>query len=164
METFQRIPGNNIRNYGSIIFDGQATRLFGYELGYANSFFQYSDSSSVGTAPTIAGLLNRDENMAHFDTRWQMLPETVGVLGYQFRDISYTSDEEIQPGVLSKDRNARIHYGYAGVDHAFRPDLTGSLRAGAQFIDYYNDPNISSEVAPYVLASLKWRMPWRRWQ
>jgi len=152
METFQRVPGDNMRNYGSIVFDGQATRLFGYEVGYANSFFDYD-------AEQTAGLLNRVENMGHFDTRWQLLPQTVGVLGYQFRDINYTGDQEIGgpgSGTFSEDRNARIHYGYAGVDHAFRPDLTGSLRAGAQFIDYYNDPNTESDVSPYVLASLRW--------
>src|SRR5580765_1072683 len=31
---FQRISGDNIRNYGSIVFDAELTRLFGLEVGY----------------------------------------------------------------------------------------------------------------------------------
>src|SRR5262249_28591944 len=38
----------------------------------------------------------------------------------------------------------------------FRPDLTGSLKAGASFIDYFNDPNNQNDTAPYVTASLKY--------
>ncbi len=45
---------------------------------------------------------------------------------------------------------------YAGVDHTFRPDLTANLRAGAQYIDYYNDPTTSSDISPYVQLSLRY--------
>jgi hypothetical protein len=166
METFQRVPGDNIRNYGTVVFNGQATRLFGYEIGYANSFFDYEDTGATrdefgNLQPSVGGLLNRDEHVIHLDSRWQMLPQTVGVLGYQFRDMAYTSGEVIAEPLFSSPvyadvRDTMIHYVYAGVDHTFRPDLTGSLRAGAQFIDYYNDPSTSSDIAPYVLASLRW--------
>lgn len=166
METFQRVPGDNIRNYGTIVFNGQATRLFGYEIGYANSFWDYEDTGATTDAngvyqPSIGGLLNRFENAIHLDTRWQMLPQTVGIVGYQFRDLAYTSDEIIAeplfaPPVYADARNAIIHYGYLGVDHSFRPDLTASLRAGAQFVDYYNDSSVDSDISPYALASLRW--------
>jgi hypothetical protein len=164
METFQRIPGDNMRNYGTVVFDGQATRNLGYEIGYANSWYKYDDtgfrSDGFEVSPSLGGLLNRMEHAVHLDGRWTVLPQTVGVLGYQFREIGYTEDEPIAGPVFeptfSDARNARVHYGYAGVDHTFRPDLSGSLRAGAQFIDYYNDPFTESDVSPYVLASLKW--------
>ena len=59
--------------------------------------------------------------------------------------------------VFSKDRNSRSHRVYVGVDETFRPDLTGALRAGGQYVDYYNDPNgLGSGWAPYVKASLRW--------
>ena len=165
METFQRIPGENMRNFGAINFDGQATRLLSYEVGYANTFFDYAaDGATLGSdgqvIPSNAGLLNRLEHVIHLDSRWQMLPSTVGVVGYQFREVDYTGDEPISGNlfsvIMSDSRNARIHYGYVGADHTFRPDLTGSLRAGAQFVDYFNSPTSDTQIAPYVLASLKW--------
>src|SRR5512133_1122354 len=36
--TFQRVPGDNIRNEGKITFGADLTPKFGMEVGYANSF------------------------------------------------------------------------------------------------------------------------------
>jgi predicted porin len=168
METFQRIDGDNIRNFGSINFDGKATRLFGYQLGYANSYYNYDDENETegflgAVNPSISGLLDRLEHVGHFDTRWQLQPDTVGVLGYQYRQVNYTGDEAIAGSAIlgdvieSDDRDSRTHYGYVGVDHSFRPDFTGALRVGAQFTDYFNDDSDDdTDVSPYVLASLKY--------
>jgi uncharacterized protein (PEP-CTERM system associated) len=57
---------------------------------------------------------------------------------------------------MSSARNNNSHYGYVGLEHTFRPDLTGSIRGGARFTDYYNSPNDQSDVTPYVLASLRY--------
>ena len=57
---------------------------------------------------------------------------------------------------MSDDRNARSYYGYVGLDHNFRPDLTGSVRAGARYTDYYNDPASQNQASPYAMASLKY--------
>lgn len=166
METFQRIPGDNIRNYGMINFDGRATRLFGYQLGYANSYFNYdADGESYGAFgtvnPSTGGLLDRLEHVAHLDGRWQVWPDTVGIVGYQYRQANYTGDERIAGNaidgyIFSDERDSRSHYGYVGVDHTFRPELTGALRAGATYTDYFNDPNNEDRVTPYVLASLRY--------
>src|ERR1035438_143461 len=40
--TFQRIPGNNTMNYGVINFSAQLTPLFGVEVGYANTLYDYA--------------------------------------------------------------------------------------------------------------------------
>jgi len=53
-------------------------------------------------------------------------------------------------------RNNSSHYGYLGVDQTFRADLSGSLRAGARYNDYYNDPYSQNAPSPYVNASLKY--------
>jgi hypothetical protein len=148
-QTFQRISGDNIRNYGFINLDVQLSRLFGLQVGYANAFFDYDDEvNSV--------LLDRVEHMPHVDARWQLAPTTVGLIGYKYREVNYTGDGLIDGFVPSDQRDSRAHYIYAGVEHSFRPDLTGSLKAGASFIDYYNDPNDQSDVAPYVEGSLKY--------
>ena len=170
--SFQRVPGDNIRNAGAINFDAQLTHLFGFQLGYGNAFYDYAatgaqDDGTGAVLPSTAGELNRIENSVHLDARYLIQRETTGVLGYQFRDTSYTANELIggafdagvpTPGenISSDSRNSRMHYGYAGLDHNFRADLMGSVRAGASLSDYYNDPTTGGEVSPYAQLSLRW--------
>lgn len=153
--TWQRVPGNNIRNYGGVALDGKLTPLLGFEVGYENAFYDYADSGPLSASAT----LDRLEHAIHLDSRWQLQPETVGVLGYQFGWTDYTADQQIaifDPTIMSDVRNERSHYVYVGADHTFRPDLTGSFRAGARFTDYYNDPAASQNTTPFVKLSLRW--------
>jgi hypothetical protein len=168
--TFQVISGDNIRNFGSINFDAELTRLFGLEIGYDNSYVDYAQNGvefdDVGNIiPSNSGLLDRIENGVHLDTRWMILPETVGILGYRFRNVSYTSDEEIGAELVrgipfivrSGTRNFREHSFYVGAEHTFSPSLTGAVRGGASYVDYYNDPNGDhTEWGPYGLANLRY--------
>jgi hypothetical protein len=170
--SFQRVPGDNIRNAGAINFNAQLTHLFGVQIGYANSLYDYAatgatDNGLNEVVPSTAGVLNRMENVVHLDGRWLIQRQTTGILGYQYRDTAYTANELIAgafnanvplPGenVTSDSRNSRMHYGYLGLDHNFRPDLTGSVRAGASLSDYYNDPTQSSEISPYAQLSLRY--------
>jgi hypothetical protein len=167
LSTFQRVPGDNIRNYGVINFDAQLTPVIGLQAGYANAYYNYSDSGVTtdifgNTVPSLSGLLDRIEHAAHLDSRWTITPETIGIFGYEYREVDYIGDEllgttDTGDDVFSKDRNSRSHRIYVGVDETFRPDLTGALRAGGQYVDYYNDPNgLGSGWAPYVKASLRW--------
>ena len=70
--TFQRVSGDNIRNYGRISAVGQITRLFGIEVGYANAYYNYDDTDGTAASPSIGGLLNRMEHTVTLDTRWQI--------------------------------------------------------------------------------------------
>jgi hypothetical protein len=105
------------------------------------------------------------------DGRFQIMPETVAVVGYQFQEVDYIGNEPIAqsvvlkvvghtleevtlPAEMSNARNDRAHYGYVGLDHNFNPDLSGSLRIGLSDTSYYNSPGSSSDVSPYVQASL----------
>jgi hypothetical protein len=159
-DTFQRIPGDNIRNYGRIKFNAQITPLFGTELGYDNSFFKYDDEGGDETFPSHAGLLDRVEHYFHIDARWRILPDTVGLIGYRFGLIDYTADENIGFDPIndviyqSDSRNSRSHYVYAGVEHVFRPNLSGSARVGGRYTDYYNTDE--SGISPYASASLSY--------
>jgi hypothetical protein len=149
-ETFQRISGDNIRNVGAVSFTAQVTPRFGVELAYDNWYFNYDDSGPG----SYSALLDRIEQMPRLDLRWLMQPQTTGLIGYQYRMVDYTADELIGFGVTSDARNSRAHYGYLGVEHTFRPDLTGKLKAGASWADYYNDPTSDSNVAPYLSGSV----------
>lgn len=176
--TFQRISGDNKRNYGSIVFNAEATRLLGFEVGYANAWYDYADDGA-GTSPDIfgnvnvtspsrSGLLDRMEHTAHIDSRWHFSPQTTGIVGYQYSETVYDADENVQGTVVvafppaagplrtSEDRNNRSHYFYGGVEHSFTPDFSASARIGAQYIDFYNDPSNENSWSPYAQGSLRY--------
>jgi hypothetical protein len=173
--TFQRLSGDNIRNFGSVSLDTQVTRTFGLGFGYDNSFYDYKDKDpKLGgpdefgnpvIVPSNAGALNRIEQRAHLEGSFLIQPETKLLLGYQFSSYNYTGDEliggEVTPfgianAVVSNDRNNREHTFYVGAEHAFTPELTGSIRAGASYTDYYNDPFSNPNWTPYVNASMRY--------
>ncbi len=158
---FQRISGNNIVNSAGITVDGVLTPLLGFEAGYNNGWYDYD-------ADELSGPLNRDENYAHLDLRWNVAHETVGVLGYQFGDVSYDgtgpyanpygfdNTDHILPSVDSHIdvRDTISHTVYLGADHTFLPNLLGSVRVGATYYDYYKSPEGGSDFGPYATANL----------
>src|SRR5579864_8509490 len=106
--TFQRVSGNNIRNYGIIGVDAALTPEIGISLGYDNSFYDYKDRGASTVAlsdggvlyePSLAGALNRIENRVHLEGNYQIMPETKVLVGYQFTDVDYNANEVIG-GVL----------------------------------------------------------------
>jgi hypothetical protein len=160
--TFQRIPGNNLRNYGAINFEAQITPKLGVEAGYANTFYSYADDQVTVTpsfTPSLSGLLDDIDQAIHLDGRWQLQPQTIGVLGYQFRAVNYTAGQRIGgtllAPIMSDIRDSTMHYGYVGLDHNFQPDLTGSIRAGGRYNIYPNEPG-QDDLSPYGLASLRY--------
>ncbi len=182
--TFQRVSGNNIRNYGIIGLDAQLTPEIGLGVGYDNAFYDYKDTGygltpsgvfpgggSFGVVqPGLAGTLNRIENRAHIEGSYTVMPETKGLFGFQFSDINYTGDELIGGNYIadaagniavsnaqySQDRNSRNYTPYVGVEHDFSPQLKGALRAGASYTQYPNDSSQSGNWTPYVNASLRY--------
>jgi len=161
--TFQRYSGNNMRNYGVIDFLAQVTPEFGLDLGYANTLVKYSDDANpaVTGVASNAGLLDELDHVIHLDGRYQLQPQTVGILGVQYRQTAYTGDQPIGvydtgEAVMSDARNARSYYGYVGLDHNFRPDFTGSVRLGGRYTDYYNSADSENQASPYAMLSLKY--------
>lgn len=159
-DSFQSFSGDNIRNYGSIAFNAQVSRQFGIEVGYANALYDYADNSDFGNS----AYLDRLEHSVHIDGRWNFQRDTVGIIGYQYSFVCYTADEylaTIPPtlttpaiNVYSDSRNSRTHYGYVGLEHTFLPDLTGSIRAGVSYSDYFNSPDSDTTLAPYFKGNL----------
>jgi hypothetical protein len=154
--TYQRVSGDNIRNYGNLTVNADVTRQFGIEAGYENSYYNYSDDG----AGSLSAVLDRIEQAPHIDARYKFTPQTTGVAGYQFGMTDYIADELLSdaPGeTLTSDyRNSRAHYLYLGADHNFSPDMVGMIRAGARFTDYYNNPDAGNDTSPYVKASLRY--------
>ncbi|MEO7300600.1 MAG: outer membrane beta-barrel protein [Verrucomicrobiota bacterium] len=155
-----RTEGDNIRNWASVNFIAELTEILGLEVGYANTFYDYQEENGTVASPSRSALLDRDEHLATLNLRWRLLPETVGILGYKFGVVNYSSDEAIGIApdgtvVHSDIRDSRSHYLYVGADHQFNSQLSGSIRVGAQYFDFYNQDQ--SSVSPYADASLTYQ-------
>jgi len=148
---------NNIVNYGAIDFNIEASELLGFNVGYNNAYYNYADDGGTAANPSTAALLNRIENRFNIDSQWKLFPETTGILGYMYGQNLYTGDEPIGIGLTSSDKNARSQTLYVGAQHYFTPTLSGLIKAGAQYFDYYGDPQGGNNWSPYVLADLKYQ-------
>jgi hypothetical protein len=170
VSTAQRVSGNNIANTALISLHTDWTREFSTLLAYHNSFYDYENSGSTinpGFPPTVtpsyAGTLNRVEQAISLDFQWQLQPTTMVYIGYQFGLVDYTGDQLIAISVYngslvpaySDSRNNWSQFVYVGVQHDFTANLIGSLKAGFQYADYYNNPTGSqTSLSPYGDASL----------
>jgi hypothetical protein len=173
-----RIDGDNLSNHGTIALNTDWTRLFSTSLTYENSFYDYDQSGAmvnssgllilpdgITPGPSLAGILDRDEQDISLNLDWHVLPETTLYVGYQFSWVDYTKNEPIAVvpivtptfnGVYhSGDRDTRSQYGYVGIEQQFTPNLTANIRAGATYTDVYADPLFpSTSWSPYADISL----------
>jgi hypothetical protein len=170
-----RVNGDNIANHGAVALTTDWARQFSTVFTYNNNFYDYDNAGATEAnwlttpdRPTLAGVLNRDENSASIDFKWHVQPETTLFVGYQYSLVNYTGDEPIafsipllidKPGskgfYQSSDRDSMTHYAYVGLEHQFTPNLGGSARGGVSYTDIYNDPlNSNTSWAPYADVSL----------
>jgi hypothetical protein len=169
---FNRVSGDNIRNSGAITVDGKLTRLLGFEVGYDNAYYDYAaisaptDIAGPGQIRTGPGAtLNRIENGVHLEGRYELAPETYGIVGFRYREIGYTAGVPITGTsvvgapdtfsvlVNSDARNADMYAPYVGISHVFSPSLNASLDVGANYAEYPNDSSQAANWSPYVSLS-----------
>lgn len=144
--TFLRLNGNNIRNTGSGWFTAQVTSLLSSQLGYENTVYDYDNA-------TYSALLDRMEQRISGNLRYQLVPQTVGILGYSYSWTDYRgSGVPLFPVPSIKDN--RSHRAVIGADHNFNSTLNGSIRVGAEFTEYSNVPGGADQVSPYADANL----------
>jgi hypothetical protein len=164
-----RANGDNIHNVGVVRFSAELTRLTSLVLAYENSFYDYQQDNNNETKaqsaadPSRTGLLDRISQTVGAELHWQAARNTVGILGYKFGWVDFTGDEAIAQDSItghyykSDSRNNYSHYGYVGADHNFNQALSGSVRVGAQYTEYYNNyPNSTHELGPYAESSLSY--------
>jgi hypothetical protein len=152
---------------------GYANTVYAYQQT-ARSVIGYGENGDgLGDVPvgpflpqaSRSALLDRMEQLATLDLKWKATPDTTGVLGYQYGHTDYTAPEYIifpsppyngpglaNTGYMSDIRNSDSHFVFVGADESFTPDLNGSIRAGGEYVDYYNFH--TSRLSPYVDASL----------
>jgi hypothetical protein len=160
----RRVNGNNIRNTGTLTLNTAWTRLFSTALNYQNSFFDYQDNGATPDnlatqGASLAGLLNRIEQLVSLDFQWHVAPETVAFFGGQFGAVNYIGDEPIalntvgpQPFYYSDARDSRSYYGYVGVQRSMLANLSFTAKGGMQYTDNYNDN--ATSLNPYADISL----------
>jgi hypothetical protein len=152
-----------LRNYGTATVSAGLTEQLSLLLGYSNTLYDYQDNNVTGS---LSSLMDRMEHLAMINLRWQALPSTVALIGYQWGLMDFTGDQHtgirapgLQRDLWSDERNSQSHYIYAGVDQSFNPAWDASLRAGAQIVDYYNYPDENADnTNPYFDANTTYRM------
>src|ERR1017187_6345151 len=163
----RRVNGNNIGNTGTLILNTAWTRLFSTALNYQNSFFDYQNSGATTAnlatqGASLAGLMNRIEQLVSLDFQWHVAPETVAFFGGQFGVVNYIGDEPIAlnigpigpPVYYSDARDNRSYYGYVGVQRSMLANLSFTVKGGIQYSDNYNDPSGATSLNPYADVSL----------
>jgi hypothetical protein len=184
-----RSNGNNIHNAIAANFQAQLTRLFGLVLAYNNSIYSYEENAGNTVTPGVpsrSALLDVNQNTFTVDSTWALSEKTRGIFGYKFAMLLNTSPESVLndpngppftdgypyggPFYIPADsRNSRQHFVYVGADESFSSRLSGSLRVGLQYLDYYNNgtlqgvfPNVvfvrqpSSSLSPYADLSVNY--------
>ena len=156
-----RVGGNNVANHANVNLTVDWTRQFSTATYYQNELYIYSNSSGTnnvppGTNPSSAALLNRIDQRVGTDLQWHFQPETMGFVGYAYSWSRYTGNAEIvattpPPLIKSDTRNYNAQYMYVGANHVFTPSLSASGRAGATYVDSYNQS--STSWAPYADVS-----------
>ena len=164
-----RSEGNNLRNTGGISLAAGLTDSLELVGDYGNTLYDYEQEAGDSALydqlgriayPSRSALLDRQENSFGLNARYQLVPSTVGVIGYRFTSIAYSSDEALNPMALnvtnirhSKDRDSDKHDIFGGVDHTFNSQLSTSLRLGAEIVKYTSTRNPApdnSAASPYV--------------
>lgn len=163
-----RSEGNNLRNTAGISLAAGLTDSLELVGDYGNTLYDYEQEAGdpalydqLGRIayPSRSALLDRQENSFGLNARYQLVPSTVGVIGYRFTTIGYSSNEALNPltpdfaKIYSKDRDSDKHDIFGGVDHTFNSQLSTSLRLGAEIVKYTSDRNPvpdNSAASPYV--------------
>lgn len=155
-----RVRGDNIGNHFNTSLDTQWTRQLSTSLHYENDFYFFQQNDGTDLSPSLAGLLNRDENNLGLDLQWHFDPETMAFVGYSFDDVAYDANEAIAVNPLggaftSRYRNYYDSQFYVGLQHQFTANLGGSIKGGAEYVDSYNQSTPDSTTwSPYGTAAL----------
>ncbi|MFM2294144.1 MAG: hypothetical protein RLZZ350_557 [Verrucomicrobiota bacterium] len=147
-----RSNGDSVRNQAEVSLHTQATRLLEVVLGYRNTYVDYRD-------PGYSVLLDRVEHNINLELKWQAMPETYALFGYEYGMVNFLNS-------VGKARDSHTHRVYAGVEHKFVSNLTGSVKAGADFFaldnaarysSFSGSTNVtSSTVSPFIEASMRY--------
>lgn len=158
-----RTDNSALRNAVGIVFTAGLTELLGIQAGFRNVWYDYLQDQSDVIDPVFnplgigsrAALLNRLEYLGNLDLRYQAREDLVGLVGYQFGLVDYTSSEPIATNTVTQSlvsgevRSSLSQYFYVGAEYSVTAKLTAAGRAGAQYIKF-DDLQDQDGWSPYV--------------
>jgi len=155
-----RTQQNFIHNNGRVALSAELTPELSLVGAYQNDYWDF-DQEGPGK---LSALLDRIEHLGSIMARWRAMPNTVGILGYQYGVVDHNSKDSLNENVTTAGytnpnvRDANSHFVFVGVDQVFNSQLSGQVRIGAQFTDYPNAVagQSDSSVGPYADASATW--------
>ena len=154
-----RTQQNYIHNNGRVGLSAELTPIIAVQVGYQNEYWDYEQHGPG----SLSALMDRMEHLGSVTGRWQAMPDTVGLLGYQYGVVEHRSKDSLNQNVFAgytdpNIRDANSHYVFLGVDQTVNSQLNGQVRLGAQFTDYPNalPGQGDSSVGPFVDASATW--------
>jgi Putative beta-barrel porin 2 len=121
--------GNYLYTTDNVFVSYAWSQRFSTKTSYTFEAYNY-DNSAVGA------LSNRVSNTFGNEFHFQLVPTTSLVAEYRYAIVSYEN----------ASLNSTTHFALGGIDHAFNPLLSASLRGGAQFRSYDQD---GDRTAPY---------------
>jgi hypothetical protein len=163
-----RTSQNNIYNDATLGGTAELSKTLSLKASYQNNLYAYEQLQGdvpgpARTTPSFSALLDRIDQLGSLEADWKATDDLDALLGYQYENVDYTSPEAIIYGatpaadINSKSRNNDSHFVFVGADYQFNSQLTASLRAGGQYIEYDNAPTHVNDTSPYVDASLNWQ-------
>jgi hypothetical protein len=168
--------GDNIHNDGTISFKAGLTEKLGMDVSYENNLYAYQQTYGDVVNPPVhpngltasrSALLDRMNQLATVDVNYKFQNDLTGLVGYSFGNTDYTSPEPISfagaagaqtvnnpANYFSKLRDNNSHFFFVGADEQFGSQVSGSLRVGGQYLDYYHEN--TSDTSPFLDANLTW--------
>lgn len=163
--------GDNVHNNASLALTSGLTPLLDLQLSYINDLWafqqKFSDINPPGTSiftPSRSALLDRMDQLVTANLNWKMMKQLTGIVGYTYGSTAYTSPEPIvfasdnynnPKNIHSESRNNDSHFFFVGVDRELTSQVTGRIRVGGEYLDYYNAH--ADSLSPYVDANVTWR-------
>jgi hypothetical protein len=176
-----RSDSSGMRNRPSLNFTALLTERVGVQVGFANLWYDYfqdqdqaiEDSIPPGGGPpsnplglnSLAATLNRLEYYPSIDLRYQVREDLVGLVGYQFGVVDYTSNDPLtvdisdplNPEFVSPSvRNSQSQYMYVGGEYTLSQQLTAAGKVGATYTTF-EDLSSNDGWTPYIDGSVTYQ-------
>jgi hypothetical protein len=157
----RRTEQNYLHNLGRLAFSAELTPEWGVVAEYQNDYWDYDQDGNGSLSATM----DRVEHLFSITGRWQAMPNTIGLVSYQYGVTDHTSDDSLIPNVppnvppifapAAETRDANSHFVSVGAEQIFTSQLSGKAKIGAQFVDYPNalPTQDDSVISPYADAS-----------
>jgi len=151
-----------VRNVADVGVMAGLTEKVGLKVSYQNQIYDYEQDTGSNNRSLM---MDRMEHLPSLEGQLKLKPETTALVGYRYGIVDHTRDGSItvpgDPNVESPDvRNVNSHYLFAGVEHAFSPQLQLDARLGAQLNDFPNAGDVpgwdESSVTPWGDLRLTW--------